>query len=320
MKEINIMDVGGFQIGHAQDLQGITGLTVMLFDKQSPAGVDVRGGGPASRETPLLNPVADCKGLHGIVLSGGSAFSLDAATGVMEYLEEKGIGLDVGVTKVPLVCQSDIFDLGIGDMKARPDKKMAYEACKNASYEPQKNGNYGVGVGCSVGKYRGPQFCMKGGLGTYAVDLDGLKVGAIVAVNACGDIYDIESNQVIAGCRKPDGTLVNDELAFFEDAAKMMAQMKEKTNTTIGIIVTNAKMEKTTLNKVASMAHNGYGRAIRPVHTMMDGDSIYAVSTGDVVADVNVVGPLAAYVMGKAIGEGCKYAETLGGVIGAKDR
>lgn len=319
MKEIDFMEVGGFKVGQAEDTVGITGITVMLMDKQSPAGLDIRGGGPASRETPLLNPVADCKGLHAVILGGGSAFALDAAGGVMEYLEDRGIGLDVGVTKVPLVCQSDIFDLGIGNPKSRPDKAMAKKACENACYSPVQNGNHGAGMGATVGKYRGPESCMKGGIGTYAVELEGLKVGAMVVVNACGDIYDIETNQVIAGCLNPDGSLVNDERAFFEDAAKMMLAVKERTNTTIGIIATNAKFGKSELNKIASMAHNGYARAIRPVHTMMDGDSIYAVSTGEFEADINLVGSLAAYVMGKAIGRGCQAAESIAGVKAVRD-
>lgn len=319
MKEIDFMEIGGFKVGQAEDTEGITGITVMLMDKQSPAGLDIRGGGPASRETPLLNPVADCKGLHAVILGGGSAFGLDAAGGVMEYLEDRGIGLDVGVTKVPLVCQSDIFDLGIGDQKSRPDKHMAKKACQNASYSSVENGNHGAGMGATVGKYRGAESCMKGGIGTYAVELEGLKVGAMVVVNACGDIYDIETNQVIAGCLNPDGTLVNDERAFFEDAAKMMLAVKERTNTTIGIIATNAGFGKSELNKIASMAHNGYARAIRPVHTMMDGDSIYAVSTGEFEADINLVGSLAAYVMGKAIGRGCQAAESVAGVKAVRD-
>ncbi len=307
MREIDFMEVGGFKVGQAEDTEGITGITVMLMDKQSPAGIDIRGGGPASRETPLLNPVADCKGLHAVILGGGSAFALDAAGGVMEYLEDRGIGLDVGVTRVPLVCQS------------RPDKEMAKKACENASYSSVQNGNHGAGMGATVGKYRGAENCMKGGIGTYAVEIEGLKVGAMVVVNACGDIYDIETNQVIAGCLKPDGTLVNDELAFFEDAAKMMLAVKERTNTTIGIIATNASFGKSELNKIASMAHNGYARAIRPVHTMMDGDSIYAVSTGEFEADINLVGSLAAYVMGKAIGRGCQAAESVAGVKAVRD-
>ncbi len=319
MKEIDFMEVGGFKVGQAEDTEGITGITVMLMDKQSPAGLDIRGGGPASRETPLLNPVADCKGLHAVILGGGSAFGLDAAGGVMEYLEDRGVGLDVGVTRVPLVCQSDIFDLGIGDPKSRPNKEMAKKACENASCSPVQNGNHGAGMGATVGKYRGPESCMKGGIGTYAVELEGLKVGAMVVVNACGDIYDIETNQVIAGCLNPDGTLVNDERAFFEDAAKMMLAVKERTNTTIGIIATNAGFGKSELNKIASMTHNGYARAIRPVHTMMDGDSIYAVSTGEFEADINLVGSLAAYVMGKAIGRGCQAAESVAGVKAVRD-
>ena len=311
------MDIGGFKIGQATDSVGCTGCTVMIFDKAAPAGVDVRGGGPASRETPLLNPVADCQALNAILLSGGSAFGLDAAGGVMQYLEERGIGFDVGVTKVPLVCQSSLFDLTIGDFKARPDAKMAYTACENASYEPVKEGNYGAGTGCTVGKYHGPAGAMKSGIGTYAAEVDGIKVGAIVAVNALGDIYDIDTNEEIAGARGEDGKLINDENQFFTD----MLKMKEifKGNTTLGIIVTNAKMDKTALNKVASMAHNGYGRAIRPVHTMADGDSIYAASVGEMDADINFVGPLAAIVMGRAIGRAVRAAESVGEVIAARD-
>lgn len=316
MKEIDIMEIGGFKVGQAQDDEGMTGCTVLLFDEQAPAGVDVRGGGPASRETPLLNPVADAKGVHAILLSGGSAFGLDAAGGVMRYLEERDIGFDVGVTKVPLVCQSSLFDLAIGSKDARPDQRMGYAACENATYEPMQEGNAGAGTGCTVGKYRGPACCMKSGIGAYAVQLGELKVGAIVAVNALGDIYDIDTNEKLAGVLDADGGLLASELDFFEDALKMQRMMAG--NTTLGIIVTNAGMDKTTLNKVASMAHNGYGRAIRPVHTMADGDSIYAVSTGSVAGDVNLVGPLAAYVMGKAIGSAVLAAEPACGLPSAR--
>lgn len=315
MKEINIMEVGGFRVGQAQDAEGMTGCTVLLFDRQSPAGVDVRGGGPASRETPLLAPVADAAGLHAILLSGGSAFGLDAAGGVMRYLEERGIGLDVGVTKVPLVCQSSLFDLAVGSKDARPDFDMAYAACENADVRMQE-GNVGAGMGCTVGKYRGPFCCMKSGIGSYAVQLGELKLGAIVAVNALGDIYDIETNQKLAGALSEDGRLSDSELDFFEDAQKILSFAGQ--NTTLGVIVTNAGMDKTTLNKLASMAHNGYGRAIRPVHTMMDGDSIYAVSTGEVSSDVNLAGPLSAYVMGKAIARAVLAAEPCCGLPSAR--
>lgn len=317
MREINLMEVGGFKIGQQEDDKNMTGCTVMIFDKGCPAGVDVRGGGPASRETPLLNPVADCSALNAILLSGGSAFALDAAGGVMKYLEERDIGFDVGVTKVPLVCQSSLFDLKFGNHEVRPDADMAYKACENASYEPIKEGNYGAGCGCTVGKYHGPQAMMKGGIGTYAMEIDGIKVGAIVAVNALGDIYDIDTNEEIAGALGEDGKLLRDELQFFEDVVS--AKKLYNNNTTIGIVVTNAKLDKTSLNKVASMAHNGYGRAIRPVHTMADGDSIYAVSTGDKDADVNFVGPLAAIVMGRAIGRAVRAAESALGVKSARD-
>ena len=319
MKEIDLMDITGFKVGQEEDAVGITGCTVMIFDKPAPAGVDVRGGGPASRETPLLNPVMQCDGLNAILLSGGSAFGLDAAGGVMRYLEERGIGFDVGVTKVPLVCQSDIFDLGIGDFKARPDQAMAYRACQKAGYGKVQEGNFGAGMGCTVGKYHSRTGAMKSGLGTYAVEVEGIQVGAIVAVNAMGDIYDIDTNEEIAGALDENGKLLRDESIYFDDLAKMLAQPMDHKNTTIGIIVTNAAFDKTALNKVASMAHNGFGRAIRPVHTMMDGDSIYAVSVGDKKSDINLVGPLAAYVMGKAIGRAALAAESMAGLKAAKD-
>lgn len=317
IREINVMEIGGFKVGQVQDTEGMTGCTVFLFDEQAPAGVDVRGGGPASRETPLLNPVADAKGVHAILLSGGSAFGLDAAGGVMKYLEERDIGFDVGVTKVPLVCQSSLFDLAIGSKDARPDQRMGYAACENASYAPMQEGNVGAGTGCTVGKYRGIACCMKSGIGTYAVELGELRVGAVVAVNALGDVYDIDTDQKLAGTLDANGRLLASELDFFEDALKMQRMLAG--NTTLGVIVTNAKMDKTTLNKVASMAHNGYGRAIRPVHTMADGDSIYAVSTGSVAGDVNLVGPLAVYVMGKAIGRAVLAAEAACGLMSAQD-
>ena len=300
MKEIGVMDVGGFKVGHEQDYEGMTGCTVLLFDGPSPAGVDIRGGGPASRETPLLNPTADAAGIHAILLSGGSAFGLDAAGGVMKYLEERGIGFDVGVTRVPLVCQSSLFDLAGGDRNARPDQRMGYAACENAAYGSMKEGSVGAGTGCTVGKYRGMEACMKSGIGAFAMEFGALRIGAIAAVNALGDIYDIDTNEKLAGARDENGRLLSSEFDYYYDLMK--TQNLFSGNTTLGIIVTNAGMDKTALNKIASMAHNGYARAIRPVHTMADGDSIYAVSTGEVSADINMVGPLGAYVMGKAIG------------------
>ncbi|MCQ2501750.1 MAG: P1 family peptidase [Lachnospiraceae bacterium] len=317
MKEINIMEVGGFKVGHAQNMEAATGCTVMLFDRVAPAGVDVRGGGPASRETPLLNPVSDAKGIHALVLSGGSAFGLDAAGGVMKYLEERDIGFDVGVTKVPLVCQSSLFDLVIGRCDVRPDQAMAYAACEAASYDAMEEGNVGAGCGCTVGKYRGVDFCMKSGIGSYAVQAGDLKVGAIVAVNALGDVYDLETGEEIAGLRTPEGGLRSTEEEMWNDVDNMHDLFTG--NTTIGMVVTNAAMDKALLNKVASMAHNGYARTIRPVHTTADGDSIYAVSTGDLQGDVNIVGTLAAYVMGKAINQAVRTAKGMCGFPAAVD-
>ena len=307
MKEIPIMEVGGFRLGHAQNFEAATGCTVLLCDNMCPAGVDVRGGGPASRETQILSPVAHAEAINAVLLSGGSAFGLDAAGGVQKYLEERNIGFDTGIAKVPLVSQSCLFDLGIGRADIRPDAAMAYEACENAGYDAPAEGSVGVGTGCTVGKYRGMERSMKAGFGTYAVQVGPLKVGALVAVNALGDIYEGETQ--IAGLRSEDGNTLSctiDEL--IKDIGSLPVPGG---NTTLGIIVTNAAMNKSQLTKVAGMAHNGYARAIRPVHTMADGDSIYALSTGSIPSDINVVGVLAAMVMEKAIVRGVKSAASV---------
>ena len=306
MREIGIMEVGGFRVGHAQNEEAATGCTVLLCDRMSPAGLDVRGGGPASRESQLLSPVAQAEAINGVLLSGGSAFGLDAAGGVQRYLEERGIGFDVGVTKVPLVCQSCLFDLGVGRADLRPDGAMAYQACENASGEPPAEGNVGAGTGCSVGKYRGMERAMKSGFGTYAVQAGHLKVGALVAVNALGDVYD--GAVQIAGLRNAEGTGLSNTLEeMFQDVT--IAGNLFTGNTTLGMIVTNAKLNKTQLTKVAGMTHNGYARAIRPVHTNADGDSIYALSTGGQAGDVNVVGSMAAWAMERAIVRAVRAAQ-----------
>lgn len=311
MREINIMEVGGFRVGQTEDIAAGTGVTVLLFDDCAAAGVDIRGGGPASRETPLLAPVADAAGIHAILLSGGSAFGLDAAGGVMRYLEERGIGFDTGVTKVPLVCQSCIFDLAIGDMTVRPNGAMAYRACEKASRAPFPLGCAGGGMGATVGKYKGRDFAMKSGIGAYAAQIGRIKVGAIVVVNALGDIFDIDSGRQVAGLRSEDGKgLRSTEQALYADIAGQHNPFAANTvtNTTIGVVVTNAAFSKAQLTKIASMAHNGFARAIRPVHTTADGDSIYAVSTGREDGDLNAVGTLAAEVMARAILRGVSAA------------
>ncbi len=314
MKEIGIMEVGGFTIGHAQNEQAATGCTVLLLDRMSPAGLDVRGGGPASRESQILNPVAAADSINAVLLSGGSAFGLDAAGGVQKYLEERGIGLDVGVAKVPLVSQSCLFDLGVVRGDIRPDAAMAYQACENASREAPAEGNVGAGIGCTVGKYRGMARAMKSGIGMYAVQAGAIKVGAIAAVNALGDVYDTDGRQ-IAGLMNEVGDGLSctlDEL--FSDVTMATSQLAP--NTTLGIIVTNAKLDKTQLTKVAGMTHNGYARAIRPVHTTFDGDSIYALSTGSLPGDVNVIGAMAAYAMERAIVRAVRLSPSAYGIKG----
>ncbi len=313
MQEIEFMEVGGFRAGHAQDLEAGTGCTVLLFDHCAPAGVDIRGGGPASRETPLLDPRMDAKGIHALLLSGGSAFGLDAAGGVMRYLEERDIGFDTGITRVPLVCQSCIFDLAVGRPDIRPDAAMAYQACMSASRSPLENGCTGGGTGACVGKYRGRQYAMKTGIGTYAVQTGGIRVGAIVVLNALGDIFDIDTGEQLAGMRTEDGGgLRQTEQALWEDAGQLHDLFTG--NTTIGAVLTNGAFTKAELGKIASMTHNGYARTIRPVHTTADGDSIYALSVGTQTADLNAVGSLAAYAMGKAIGRAVTSAVPMFGL------
>ena len=318
MQEIGILEVGGFQVGQAQDLDAATGITVLLCDTCAPAGVDIRGGGPASRETPLLDPRAASAGIHALVLSGGSAFALDAAGGVMRYLEERDIGFDVGVTRVPLVCQSCVFDLAIGRKDVRPDAAMAYQACLNARRDTVEEGCVGAGTGCTVGKCGGADFAMKSGLGTYAVRNGDLCVGAIVAVNAMGDIYDIDTGKQLAGLRGEDGTGLrsSEEFIYAMEAQKAAGYAA---NTTIGAIVTNAAFDKSKMGKIAAMAHNGFARTIRPVHTSNDGDSIYALSLGTVEANIDVVGTLASYVMGKAVGRAVRAAHGMCGFPAMRD-
>ncbi len=317
MKEIQITTIENFRIGNAQNYQAGTGCTVLIFPKGGAAGVDIRGGGPASRETPLLNPVADAKVIHSVVLSGGSAFGLEAANGVMEYLEEKNIGFDVGITKVPLVCQSCIFDLLVGDFKVRPDKKMGYEACVNSEKNIALEGNVGAGTGATIGKLKGKDFALKSGLGIYAVEMGDLKVGAVMAVNALGDVYDRKGNII--------GGMLNENKDGFVSSEEAMCNGWEvksnlfTSNTTIGCVITNAKFNKAEMNKIAAMAQNGIARSVRPVHTTGDGDSIYAVSVGDVNADLNAVGTLAASVVSKAIERAVLNSEGMYGFKCAED-
>lgn len=326
LKEIPISEIEGFKIGSAQDLEKATGCTVILCEKGAVTGADFRGGASASRESALLDPLAANNGVHAVLLSGGSAFGLDAAGGVMKYLEEKKIGFPVGDIVVPIVCQSCIYDLQLV-CKAHPDQNMAYQACKDAENNSPKEGNVGAGTGATCGKLLRDAGMMKTGLGIYAVQLGDLKVGAVVSVNALGDVYDYQTNKKIAGLRDPKtGVFINTEETLFQFAlAQQNAQKAAKneqtvpTNTTIACIITNAALPKPYMAKVAGMAHNGFARSIRPVHTMMDGDTIYAMTTGEVHADVNLVGIIAAKVMSEAIKRSATQAEGIYGLKAARD-
>lgn len=301
IREIAITDMPEVSIGNVQSDEAKTGVTVLLFDKKGAVvGVDISGGGPASRETPLTSPVTADNPINAIVLSGGSAYGLAAADGVMRCLEDHGIGFETGYAKVPLVCQSCIYDLGYGSATVRPDSAMGYAACEMALAGGNPScGSVGAGTGATVGKICGMDRAMKSGLGMYAVELGELRMAAVVAVNALGDIFDPSTGKKIAGLLTADGTSFGDSC---EELWKMGRRENLFTgNTTIGAVFTNGKFNKAQMNKIASMTRNAYARCINPVGTMADGDSIYAASAGDVEADLNVAGTLAAYVMERAI-------------------
>ena len=319
MKEISIYDIGPVRIGQVEDAKAGTGCTVFINENGMHAGLDVRGGGPASRETTLLSTLSAAQKIHAVVLAGGSAFGLAAAGGVMQYLEEHGFGFDVGVTRVPLVVQSSLFDLTVGDADVRPDEAMGYEAARCAFEEPNfKDGNFGAGCGATVGKLCGMERCMKTGIGSYAVQLDDLKIGAVVALNALGDIFDWKNGKQIAGMLTEDGSSFANSP---REMAKSMEVVKNRfaDNTTLGVIITNARFHKGSLCKIAGLGHDGYARSIRPVHTSLDGDSIYALSVGDVNADREVVGLLSAEVISEAIIRAVKSAESAYGFPSAKE-
>lgn len=318
MEEVKFTNIPGIKLGHAQNMKAATGCTVVICENGATAGVDVRGGSPGTRETDLLNPMNLVDKVHAVFLSGGSAFGLDAASGMMQYLEERNIGFDVGVTKVPIVTGAVLFDLNIGDFRVRPDKKMGYEACVNANNIDCPEGNVGAGTGATVGKIIGPEYSMKGGLGTYCLQVGELFVGAVVAVNCLGDVVDPLTGNIIAGA------LDSTKTKFINTENVMISQYDKNKNvftgnTTIGIVATNAKLTKSQANKIASMTHNGYGRTMRPAHSMFDGDTIFALGTGYIDADVNVVGLLAARVMEQAVLRAVKNTTSVHGYKCYKD-
>jgi L-aminopeptidase/D-esterase-like protein len=300
-----ITAVPGIRVGHAQNDEALTGCTVILCEAGAIGGVDQRGGAPGTRETDLLRPLHRVEQIHGVLLTGGSAFGLDATGGVMRYLEERGIGFDVGVARVPIVPAAVIFDLAIGRADVRPDPAMAYQACLNATTDSVIEGSVGAGTGATVGKILGMPHATKSGVGSACIEIvEGLFVGALAVVNALGDVIDPRSGAIIAGTRSEDG---------FVDTLQIMRQFHAEaaasaSNTVIGVVATNAKLSKEEINKVAQMAQDGLARAVRPAHTMYDGDTIFALSTGDVKADVNLIGAFAAEVFAAAIVRAVKAA------------
>ncbi len=315
----SITDVKGIKVGHSTHQEALTGCTVILCEEGSVAGVDVRGGAPGTRETDLLRPLHLIQEVHAVVLSGGSAFGLEAAGGVVRYLEERDIGFDVGVTKVPIVPAAVLFDLYVGDPKIRPDSKMGYQACLNATSLEVKEGNVGAGTGATVGKALQMRGAMKGGIGTASVELaKGIIVGAIVAVNAFGDVINPKSGEIIAGTRNIEGE------GFLNSADYIKRNISEEqgfsmTNTTLGVVATNAMLDREETNKVAQMAHNGLARAINPVHTMFDGDTIFALATWEKEGEINAIGTAAAEVIAEAIVRAVKTAESIAGFPAWKD-
>lgn len=325
MQTISLADIPGIRIGQVEDAEGGTGATVIVAPDGMAAGVDVRGGGPASRDSRILDPLAAAEGIHAVLFAGGSAFGLDAAGGVQHFLEERGIGLPVGDVRVPLVCQSDIFDLLVGRSDVRPDAAMGYAACEAAFQGDAGNyrdGNYGAGCGATVGKVLGGDFCMKSGVGSYAVQLGELKIGALVVLNALGDVRDPSTGQTVAGVRSADGRSLGNTVAIlssgYEAHSPGPGGAGVVSNTTLGAVVTNARLSKAQLCKLAGMAHDGLARTIYPVHTAMDGDSIYGLSVGSVEASLDLVGTVAAEVVAQAVLVAARSAEAAFGLPSAK--
>ncbi|HSL24525.1 MAG TPA: P1 family peptidase [Vicinamibacterales bacterium] len=314
--------VAGVKVGHHTMAGRPTGCTVILFDPAAVASVDVRGGAPATRETDLLQPQNLVQRINAIVLSGGSAFGLDAASGVMRYLEEHGKGYSTATGPVPIVPAASLIDLWFGgDAKIRPNADCGYRAAQAAASGPVPEGNVGAGAGATVGKLFGTSRAMKAGIGSAALSLpNGLIVGAVVAVNAAGDVIDPATGRVVAGARTADGKALADSRARIR-AGEVRLPPGERDHTTIGVVATNARLTKAEAQKVAQMAHDGYARAIAPVHTPYDGDTIFAAATGTWEGEPNlvIVGALAADAMAEAIVRAATQATGLGGVPASRD-
>jgi len=319
-----ITDVQGIKVGHYTDREAATGCTVVLCEGGAVGGVDVRGSAPGTRETDLLHPLRLVQEVHAVLLTGGSAYGLDAASGVMRYLEERSIGFDVGVGVVPIVPAAVLFDLTLGDPRTRPDATAGYQACQAAGEGPVAEGCVGAGTGATVGKLLGPKFATKSGLGTASQKIGkGIVVGAIVAVNAFGDVVDPRTGAILAGTRRPViGGFLNTMEHMKGDLGQTVLSFAQ--HTTIAVVATNAYLSKEGANKVAQMAHDGLARTIRPVHTMFDGDTVFALATGKPPkagngADPSVVGAIAAEVLAQAVMRAVTQAESMHGLPAARD-
>lgn len=309
----SITDVPGLKVGQHTLTERPTGCTVVICENGATAGVDVRGSAPGTRETDLLSPINTVQKVQAILLSGGSAYGLAAATGVVRWLEEHNLGFKIGKGVVPIVPAAILMDLGVGDFKIRPGEEHGYKACMAATTGPVAEGNIGAGAGATVGKMFGPKFAMKSGLGTASVKIGntGIVVGAIVAVNAVGDVIHPYSGKIVAGARTEDNKGYRDSMAEILKGYRVVVE--NSANTTIGIVATNAPFTKTQMTKIAQMTHDGYARSINPVHTMGDGDTIFAMSTGtvNVKADVSAIGAIAATVMSRAVVRAAMQAASL---------
>lgn len=305
---IAITEIEGFQIGQAEDPENGTGVTCILALEGATAGVDVRGGGPATRETDLLDPKNMVQKIHAVVLSGGSAYGLESSSGIMQYLKEKGVGFGMKEFLVPIVCQASLFDLGCGNPDVYPDKAMGYQAALSSEESNMTSGNYGAGTGASVGKLFGFDMAMKSGIGSAAFELGPLKVGAISAVNACGDVFEPNSSERLAGIYDPR----TKKEILSEEAALELGETvlgSAGTNTTICCVLTNADLNQAQMTKLAGMAQNALARTIRPVHTPNDGDTVFTMTTNTVEADLTLVGVLAVQALEAAIVDAVKSAE-----------
>lgn len=312
-----LTDIEGIRVGHSDSSKGLTGCTVIICEEGATGGVDVRGSAPGTRETDVFKAENTVDKVHAIVLSGGSAFGLDAASGVMQYLEEQDIGFDVVMTKVPIVASAVIFDLAIGDYKIRPDFNMGYRAAKSAINTENRQGSIGCGMGATVGKILGPKFAMKSGLGSATIEIGELMVSAMVVVNSFGDVYDYKSGKQIAGVYDYSKRQMLNTLDIFK--AEYNPKDLSMKNTTIGVIGTNAILNKAEGNKIAQMAHNGLARSINPIHTMFDGDTIFTMATNKVVSDISLVGTIAAEVMSRAITNAIVHSKAYDGLFSYDD-